>query len=265
MSFCLMAAAVESRTGSPISQLLLLHLASYANDDGLCWPAIDTLAADCELSKWAVKYHLKRLSDNGYLQIIHRQLDGASLTNHYRLLVSMTRGGSQNQWGGRETTQGGLGDNPDPIIDPINNNKDPSAISKLPAHTKEFQKFKLAYPPRLGAQPWLRAERAINSRLKEGHTWEEIVSGTKRYAVWCKATGKLNTEFVKQAVSFVGPDLAFMETWDTGSESRALEQATDAEELASEPGRFKIDSKTGQRYDYWAGIDGLHNSDDKDA
>lgn len=77
----------------------------------------------------------------------------------------------------------------------------------------EFESLRALYPQRSGDQRWREARQAINARLREGHTWEQILDGARRYAAWCKATGKLNTETVKQAATFVGPGLPFMEPW----------------------------------------------------
>lgn len=77
----------------------------------------------------------------------------------------------------------------------------------------EFEEFRAIYPERNGNQPWNRAKRAITARLMDGHTWHEITDGTRRYAAWCKATGKLNTEHVMQAATFCGPEKPFLKPW----------------------------------------------------
>lgn len=56
--------------------------------------------------------------------------------------------------------------------------------------------------------------RAANERLREGHVPTEFIEGARRYAAFCQATGKANTEFVKQAASFLGPDKAFLLPWN---------------------------------------------------
>lgn len=73
--------------------------------------------------------------------------------------------------------------------------------------------FKLAYPERAGDQGWRKAVKAANARLSEGHTTEEFIEGAKRYAAYCAAQGKVGTEFVKQAATFLGPDKPFLESW----------------------------------------------------
>lgn len=92
-----------------------------------------------------------------------------------------------------------------------NKEKNPSAAAR-PAEP-EYAEFRATYPERNGNQPWNRARRAITARLADGHTWQEILGGTKRYAEWCRATGKLNTEHVMQAATFCGPDKPFLKPW----------------------------------------------------
>lgn len=44
-----------------------------------------------------------------------------------------------------------------------------------------------------------------------------MLAGVKRYAAFVAATGKLGSEYVKQASTFFGPDRHFDETWQTPS------------------------------------------------
>jgi len=103
----------------------------------------------------------------------------------------------------------------------------------------EFSRFKLAYPPRAGSQPWPRAFRAIGARIAEGHSWEEIIAGAQRYAAFVVATGKLNTEFTMQAAKFVGPDKHFLEPWTlpaTKADTRLSGNLSAAEEFMRRTG-----------------------------
>jgi hypothetical protein len=70
------------------------------------------------------------------------------------------------------------------------------------------------YPHRNGSNPKNQALKAWNARLKEGHSANEMLAGVKRYAAWCAATDKLNTEYVKQASTFLGAQKGFAETWE---------------------------------------------------
>lgn len=82
-----------------------------------------------------------------------------------------------------------------------------------PAPVPEFSRFKLTFPARAGSQPWNRALKAINARIAEGHSWEEILAGAERYAAFIVTTGKLNTEHTMQAATFCGPDKHFLQPW----------------------------------------------------
>jgi len=91
--------------------------------------------------------------------------------------------------------------------------KNPSA-SPTPANDEQWLlDFKLAYPRRSGDQGWVKAKRAANARIGEGHTTEDFIAGAKRYAAFCEATGKTGTEYVKQACTFLGPDKPFLNDW----------------------------------------------------
>lgn len=73
--------------------------------------------------------------------------------------------------------------------------------------------LKRVYPKRSGDQRWADAAKAIRARLREGHTAAEILDGARRYAGYVAAKGESGTQFVKQAATFVGRNLAFLEQW----------------------------------------------------
>lgn len=79
----------------------------------------------------------------------------------------------------------------------------------------KFIEFKVTYPVRVGTQPWKRAVGCWNARIRDdGYTAEQIIEGTERYAKWCEATGKVRTEHVMQASTFLGPEKHFLADWD---------------------------------------------------
>jgi uncharacterized protein YdaU (DUF1376 family) len=79
--------------------------------------------------------------------------------------------------------------------------------------------FKLAYPHRGGGQPWERAKKACKTRLAEGVSWDEIIEGAQRYAKYCEAAGKVGTEIVMHASTFLGPDKRYLEDFDVPAEA----------------------------------------------
>jgi hypothetical protein len=97
-----------------------------------------------------------------------------------------------------------------------------------------FLDFKLAYPERAGDQGWRKAQRAANERMREGHTPTEFIDGAKRYAEFCRLTGKVGTEFTKQAATFLGPDKPFLQSWNppaSKSDTRLAGNLSAAEEF----------------------------------
>lgn len=84
-------------------------------------------------------------------------------------------------------------------------------------YSPEFEAAWQAYPKRAGGNPKPSAYKAWNARLKDGATSEAMLAGVKRYAAFVAATGKLGSEYVKQAATFFGPDRHFDETWQTPS------------------------------------------------
>jgi len=108
--------------------------------------------------------------------------------------------------------------------------------------------FKLAYPERAGDQGWSKAARAANARIGEGHTTAEFLAGARRYAAFCEATGKIGSEYVKQACTFLGPDKAFLLPWhappkpETASERilRTLNASDNSRVIEHEPERIAL-------------------------
>ena len=84
----------------------------------------------------------------------------------------------------------------------------------VPKESPEFLEFKMLYPVRSGGQPWTKALKAINARLREGEQWGTILTGVRRYAAFCDVTNKTGTEYVKQAATFCGPEKHFLESWE---------------------------------------------------
>lgn len=76
-----------------------------------------------------------------------------------------------------------------------------------------FERTWAVYPKRSGGNPKKSAFKAWRARLNNGATAEEIHAGVERYARFCEVTGKANTEFVKHAATFLGPDEHFRELW----------------------------------------------------
>jgi hypothetical protein len=119
-----------------------------------------------------------------------------------------------------------------------------------------FDEIKLAYPKRGGSLKWPDAERAYNARLAEGHTHEEILAGCERYNRFVTATGKVNTEFVQQAATFLGRNKGFTELWQPPAIVKDVRQMSAVERvqlaterLRSERNERVVSEQTGSGFE----------------
>lgn len=78
----------------------------------------------------------------------------------------------------------------------------------------DFQAIWDAYPKRAGGNSKRKAYRAYQFALRRGVSHQEMIEGVQRYADYCEATDKIQTEFVMMAATFLGPDHHFEEEWD---------------------------------------------------
>lgn len=112
-------------------------------------------------------------------------------------------------------------DEHDPGRAPSLNPLTPSPIrgQATDAVTTEFDALWSRYPKRAGGNSRKEALAAYRASRKR-HTPEVIAAGLERYRAFIEATGKVGTEYVKQAASFFGPKDHFLEPWDVPAAKR---------------------------------------------
>jgi hypothetical protein len=74
-------------------------------------------------------------------------------------------------------------------------------------------------PRRDGTDSKSRALRSWNARLKEGALAETMLAAMRRYRAWCEARHRVNTQFVMQTATFLGPDRHFEASWNIDNEN----------------------------------------------
>ena len=91
MSFQVMAWARSIKTGSATTKAVLMAVANYADEAGLCWPSQDQIADDTELSRHSVMRALDVLQELGLLtrERRHRK-DGSRTSDMITLDLSIT-------------------------------------------------------------------------------------------------------------------------------------------------------------------------------
>ncbi|WP_132941015.1 helix-turn-helix domain-containing protein [Vibrio crassostreae] len=139
MSFLLMAQAMKIKTGSPSTKWVLVKLADFANENtGECFPSIQTIADQCEMSTRSVRNQIAKLIELGLLQRINRFSGGKQVSNAYRLHLDsgvqiLHGGGAKNAQEGCKKCTLGMHHLPtEPIKDPIKEPiKDPMSENKF--------------------------------------------------------------------------------------------------------------------------------------
>jgi len=87
MSMRLTADAMEVRVGNPLRKLVLLKLCDNANDKGQCWPSMQYVADQCEISTRSVMNHIATLEKDGFLRVIQRATKGKKISNLYMITL----------------------------------------------------------------------------------------------------------------------------------------------------------------------------------
>lgn len=132
MSIKVMTMVWDSPVFSGNTKLIMLCLADYANDEGLCWPSIDSVARKCNVSRSTVKSQLRRLAEQGVLTAQRRKKttdDGSQTndTNLYQIHVSELQKSLSTEGENNPRSKSDLGQNnaggraksdPKPSLDP---------------------------------------------------------------------------------------------------------------------------------------------------
>ena len=116
----------------------------------------------------------------------------------------------QDQEQEQKENKSGHGDATPPVENPPTKKGASAAKYNYP---EEFEEVWSVYPKRAGGNSKADAFKAWNARMKSGVAPETLLEGALRYAAFIKATGRLNTEYVKQAATFFGKSLHYEETW----------------------------------------------------
>ena len=82
-----------------------------------------------------------------------------------------------------------------------------------PEYPADFEAVWSDYPPRAGGNSKRAAFRAWSARINSGVPAKTIRDGVLRYRRYLERSGKIGTEFVKQAATFFGPDEHYSQKW----------------------------------------------------
>ena len=152
-----------SKTGGPLTKLVLIALSEFANENGLCWPSVRTLAERCETSERSVRREIRKLEASG---IVSTNSSRGRTSNRYTItrqhmpgcqtqpgpIVRSTRTNGQ---GNSDNTSGLTRTNSPPIrsVEPV---KEPSGGRRPPISSCE----------RIGLEKERDRKEAIVNRLR---------------------------------------------------------------------------------------------------
>lgn len=202
-------------------KIVLLALADNANDEGRCFPSVQTLAKKCGLTDRGIQKVFLRLET---MFLVAREERSGRSTIY---TITPERYSPQNGIHPEPCSP-----TPEPCSPPppnasaetpepgspitIRNHQIESSRNRHLAKAEqpaEFNDLKNIYPKRGGDQGWAEALRRCNAHLKRGISWVEILDGARRYAAHVRAVGNEGTQYVKSAAVFCGPDKHFLSEW----------------------------------------------------
>lgn len=245
---------VDDRFSSMTHLRVLMVLGAHTDKNGWAWPS-RRLIGDCVgVSVTRVSQCIGDLKEWGYIEV-HPQTreDRSQTSNLYRVLfdvgapeflsspVSPANPPSESHGadGGSECYRANGGSESQaltPVVNaPMNAPREGMNLAARRDNTCDEQ-FALAwaeYPKRAGGNSRRDALKAWNARLAAGDTAGAMLAGVRRYATFCVATGKIGTEFVKQAATFFGPSRHFAELWTVPAPQSQTFHMTAAEQRAA--------------------------------
>lgn len=175
MSMLLMVQAMQTEVGNPLRKLVLIKLADNANDKGECWPSLQHIADQCEISRRSVINHINALIESGLLKKHTRKGPRGNATNVYIL----------NLRGAGDSLGGGAGDSPrtshssEPVnepntlsskLDDADEGKKTDSSTQACKRVIDYLNFKTGSAFRYASSHM----RLIASRLKAGATEDEL-------------------------------------------------------------------------------------------
>jgi len=78
--------AFDQKVATLGAKLVLIKLGDHADEEGVCWPSVATLAEQCGISERAVQYNLRYLEQHGFITRTHRFNGELQTSNLYKLI-----------------------------------------------------------------------------------------------------------------------------------------------------------------------------------
>lgn len=179
----------------PTLKLTLLALADYSNDEGICWPSIDSMAKKSSLTRSSLINNVQKLCDMGVIEKQKRYENGKRSSNEYRLKIDLSPESIRMDFGRPESIRMesirmekktlSPENRPTTIYKPsVTDNRTVSNICAVDANEKNiaqvrnarFVKFYTTYPRHKDRK---RAKKAFNKINPDEQLFNKIMKGVE--------------------------------------------------------------------------------------
>lgn len=165
MSWQATAWAAKQKTGSAARKVLLLVLANYADEHGICWPSQETLKVETELSEDTIQRHTKQLERSGLLKVARRRRKSGTWAGKiYQLNMRVVTMPQNAVWSDDEKSTGNapvstVGTTPQPAADhtAMTTSTTPQALRHKPSLEEPSSKPSSTTPRRKSVEARLQA------------------------------------------------------------------------------------------------------------
>ncbi len=208
-------------------KLVMLALADWSDDHGQrIYPSNQAVSEKCCISKSQAVRILRDLTDDGYLELLGNKFGGKpGTTKQYRMVLDRltgsahatgvidatgsthapTRVAPMRQTGSAHATQ----TTSEPSSEPPKSTE--KKLGAALGYSEEFEQAWKDYPRRPGENK-KNAFKAWSARIKAGALAEDMHTGARAYAAYCKAL-QTAANFIKQPETFFGPSEHYLANW----------------------------------------------------
>jgi hypothetical protein len=227
----------------PSGRAVLSILCDYADNSGICYPSINTISQASGLTRRTVITAISKLCEAGYIQKQGELYENNGYKNNTYTLnldnIIMTPSVNSTLPPSVKITP--------PLVqnlhpNTVNNNTKKNIQKKISRPElqpdkldADFERFWEAYPKRIGGSPKKPSKQKFMLIIKNKiATAEQMIAGAQAYANHLVKTGKANTEYVKQATTWLNG-----ECWNneiSATPQRPERQLTRPEDIAQPQG-----------------------------
>ena len=231
MSIKAVAWAIDARVGDPALKILLIAIANYADENRRAWPSQKRLAYDTEISERSVRRKLGDLEELGLITIeTRRHPNGEVATSVITLNTSgqsdrlsepsakIGPTGGQNGGAPAANKVSASKEEPSRTVREVEPSDSVPALSlrgerdtieaeiltpRAQAELFFDKQFWPAYPKRFGSNPKEPARKKIVAAILKGEKPAEILAGVNRLYSMLQRSGKIGTEYVPMALTWI--------------------------------------------------------------